>query len=236
MTTLQNQIFRAFINAGLSENQARIITAEVGREGSFNSENVFGVHRDPKNSALNLGMLSWQGKRGQQLYRTLASNGLIENGRIAQNQTALDTMAKYAVHEMKTRPEYKQTAQTFLANPDIDYQTANQVLGRNFIRWRYDDPNYASGHRNRDLFYKQLGGGANASTNRPQFIDLSGVNGRKQPSQPERMATQKWSDLVGVKQQPERMPVSKWSDLTTQTQERVATQKWSDLMNSQQGA
>lgn len=159
MATIQNQVLQAFKNAGLSENQARIITAEVGRENSFLPDTIFGVHRDPKNNAVNLGMLSWQGNRGQQLYRTLASSGLIQGDRIVQDQKALDAMAKYAVHEMKTRPEYKQTAQTFLANPDVDYQTANKVLGRNFIRWRYDDSKYATGHKNRDHFYKQLGGG-----------------------------------------------------------------------------
>lgn len=114
------------------------------------------------------------------------------------------------------------------------YQNATKKLGGTWAS--LPSSSYAQPKRSWDQFNKYLGDGANASTNQPQFIDLSGVNGRKQPSQPERMATQKWSDLVGAKQQPERMPVSKWSDLTTQTQERVSTQKWSDLVNSQQGA
>ena len=74
---LQKQVYQAYLEAGLSPNQARIITAEVGRENSFNPQNIFGVHSDPKNGAANLGMLSWQGDRGNALYKELRSKGVI---------------------------------------------------------------------------------------------------------------------------------------------------------------
>lgn len=155
---LQKQVYRAYLNAGLSPNQARIITAEVGREGSFSPKNLFGVHIDPKNGATNLGMLSWQGNRGQALYSALKSQGLIRGNGIAPTQDALNTMARFSIDEMRNKKEYRQTAQTFLNNPDVDYQTGAAVLGRNFIRWRYDDPVYKSGHVNRDKFYQAMGG------------------------------------------------------------------------------
>lgn len=158
MANLMQQVLSAFKNAGLSENQAKIITSEVGRESSFLPENLFGSHTDDKNSKTNVGMLSWQNGRELPLLRSLSKMGLMVDGKIKQTQDSLNLMARYAVNEMRTKPEYKQTKQTFLDNPDVDYKSASEVLGKNYIKWRYDDPQYASGHKNRDQFYSQLGG------------------------------------------------------------------------------
>lgn len=158
MANWQKQVFQAFKNAGLNDNQARIITAEVGREGSFLPENLFGSHVDNKNKKTNIGMLSWQNGREIPLVRSLTKNGLIENGKIKQGQESLDLMARYSLNEMRTNPEYKQTKNVFLDNPDVDYKTAARVLGTNYIKWRFDDPEYKSGHTNRDRYYSQLGG------------------------------------------------------------------------------
>ena len=84
--------------------------------------------------------------------------GLIQNGKIAKGQASLDVMTKYLVNEIRTNPAYAQTKKQFLDNPNVDYHTGAKVLGTNFIRWRYNDPEYASGHKNRDNFYRQLGG------------------------------------------------------------------------------
>lgn len=156
--SLQQSVMKAFEKAGLSKNQARIITAEVGRENSFDPSVVFGAHTDDSNKKTNVGLLSWQNGREAPLLARLKSKGLYENGQIKQSQAALDEMAKYAVHEINTKPEYAATKKTFLSNPDVDYDTATRVLGTNFIRWRYNDPEYKSGHKNRDDFYRQLGG------------------------------------------------------------------------------
>lgn len=158
MASLQQNVMKAFMKAGLSENQARIMTAEVGRENSFDPSVVFGVHTDDKNKKTNVGLLSWQDGREAPLLARLKSNGLYVDGKIQQSQESLDEMAKYAVHEINTKPEYAATKKTFLSNPDVDYNTATKVLGTNFIKWRYKDPEYKSGHKNRDDFYRQLGG------------------------------------------------------------------------------
>lgn len=158
MASLKDQILQGFKNAGLSLNQARIITAEVGRENSFNPDVVFGIHPDPRNGKSNVGMLSWQNGREIPLIKSLTSNGLIENGKIKNDQKAIDLMARYAVHEIKTKPEYAETKKQFLEKPDVPYKDAAKVLGQNFIRWRFNDPEFASGHTNRDQFYAQLGG------------------------------------------------------------------------------
>lgn len=156
--SLQQSVMKAFEKAGLSKNQARIITAEVGRENSFDPSVVFGAHTDDSNKKTNVGLLSWQGGREAPLLARLKSKGLYIDGKIQQSQDSLDEMAKYAVHEINTKPEYAATKKTFLSNPDVDYNTATKVLGTNFIKWRYNDPEYKSGHKNRDDFYRQLGG------------------------------------------------------------------------------
>lgn len=160
MSKQQNMamVLQALKNAGLNDNQARILGAEIGRENAFQDKYLWGYHADPKNGAVNIGIISWQGSRGKGVERALRNAGLIQNGKIVKGQASLDVMAKYLVNEIRTNPTYAATRKQFLDNPNVDYHTGTKVLGRNFIRWRYDDPKYASGHRNRDKFYTQLGG------------------------------------------------------------------------------
>ena len=55
------KVYSAFIKAGFSPNQAKALTAEVGRENAYQSKYIFGHHTDMANSADNLGFFSWQG-------------------------------------------------------------------------------------------------------------------------------------------------------------------------------
>lgn len=162
-------VLQALKNAGLNDNQARILGAEIGRENAFQDKYLWGYHSDPKNGAINIGIISWQGSRGKGVEQALRNAGLIQNGKIVKGQASLDVMAKYLVNEIRTNPTYAATRKQFLDNPNVDYKTGTQVLGRNFIRWRYDDPKYASGHRNRDNFYAQLGGVVPAGGEATQF-------------------------------------------------------------------
>ena len=77
---------------------------------------------------------------------------------MVQSQEALDVQAKFLVDEIKSNSAYAETRKKFLENPNVDYETGHRVLGRNFIRWAYDSPKYASGHKTRDKYYQQLGG------------------------------------------------------------------------------
>lgn len=160
MASQQNMamVLQALKNAGLNDNQARILGAEIGREGSFQDKYLWGYHPDPKNGASNIGIISWQGSRAKGVEQALRNAGLIQNGKIVKGQASLDVMAKYLVNEIRTNSAYAQTKKQFLDNPNVDYHTGTKVLGTNFINWRYDDPEYADGHKNRDKFYRQLGG------------------------------------------------------------------------------
>lgn len=155
----QLMVYKAFVNAGLSDNQARIMTAEVGRENGYQTRYLFGGHVDANNGASNLGMISWQKGRATNLSKHLRSKGLIDaSGSIVKSQQALDEQARFLVNEIKTDPAYKRTKDTFLANPNVPYNVGVEVVGRNFIRWDYDGKkiNAATHHKRRDDHYAQI--------------------------------------------------------------------------------
>lgn len=161
---LMQQTYQAFLNAGMSPNQARAITAEVGRENDFNPSVVFGQHTDAnrKVSTPNIGFISWNGARRDALIKDLARQGLLNlNGTIKRGQQSLDAMARFAVQEIRTNPAYTKTKRQFLDNPNVSYDTASRVLGHNYIRWDMAGntiKNVGSHHAKRDRYYKQLGG------------------------------------------------------------------------------
>ncbi len=157
-TQNMQMVLQALKNAGLNDNQARILGAEIGRENGFQSRYLWGYHSDPANKAKNIGLISWQGARATALERRLSQAGLLKNGKMVQSQEALDVQAKFLVDEIKSNSAYAETRKKFLENPNVDYATGHRVLGKNFIRWAYDSPKYASGHKTRDKYYQQLGG------------------------------------------------------------------------------
>ena len=147
-------VYDAFRGAGFSNNQARALTAEVGRENGFQSKFIFGTHADASNSATNAGLLSFQGERRTALMDHLRKAGRIDdNGRIVPGPETLLEQAKFIKQEM---PSYARTKREFLNNPNIDPEKASEVLGRDYIKWRYDDPKYASHHETRRGYLSRI--------------------------------------------------------------------------------
>lgn len=165
----QLKVYQAFKTAGFSEMQARILTAEIGRENSYNPKVMFGGHADP-HSGSNVGMLSWQKGRVKPLLNFLQQAGVLNGTKIVPGQAALDAQAKFIMHEMKTT--YKGVGSKFLSQPNISYAAGVKMIGIEYIAWRYTDAKYAKGHKNRDAFYnmlvKQLGDGATVTTAKPE--------------------------------------------------------------------
>lgn len=158
---MQLMVYNAFIKAGFSDAQARVLTAEVGRENAYQTKYLFGGHADPKRGH-NLGMISWQGARREKLVQFLRQHGALNpNGTIHQSQKGLDAQAAFVMYELKNAPYYSKCGKEFLSNPNIDYKRGNYLIGKFYIVWAYSEAKYASGHKNRDGFYamlnKQLG-------------------------------------------------------------------------------
>ena len=149
-------VYDSFASAGFSHKQSLALTAEVGRENGFQEKYMFGTHSDPYNSATNLGMLSMQGPRLKALKEHLVVEGRFDaSGNLIAGQDTMNSMAKFYMTEMKTSEKSKMT-EAFLANPDIDPGEAGRLLGKGYIRWRYDDPRYAHHHDIRDQYYSEI--------------------------------------------------------------------------------
>lgn len=151
----QMRVYTAFKNAGFSEQQARILTAEIGRENSYNPKYLFGGHADP-HKGTNLGMLSWQGDRKPRLIGFLKQANVLDGrGNMIPGQNALDAQARFIMWELKNT--HKKVGAKFLANPNISYNEGAYLIGKSYILWRIDDPKYSTkGKRNRDGFYNML--------------------------------------------------------------------------------
>ena len=129
--------------------------AEIGRENSYNPNILFAFHNDPKRG-YNAGMISWQDKRKEKLISDLQKQGL-SLGKIPETeqeqQRLITAMARYIIWEIRNDPKYQRTRKQFLENPNVTNETAIEVLGNNYIRWRLTDPNYRSkGLKNRAIF------------------------------------------------------------------------------------
>ncbi|MGZ2165304.1 tape measure protein, partial [Acinetobacter baumannii] len=77
------RVYQAFRNAGLGDKQARVMTAQVGRENDFRNEAMFGSHKDENNGYTNTGFISWQKTRSTKLMQSLQGQGVLDkNGKI----------------------------------------------------------------------------------------------------------------------------------------------------------
>jgi hypothetical protein len=150
-------IYSAFRGAGFSDAQARALAAETGRETGLQSSFLYGTHSDPANKATNFGLMSFQGNRRTSVLDFLRQAGRVnEKGEVIPGPETLLAQAQFVRREMETAPEYARTREQFLANPNVDSETAAAVLGRNYIRWRFDDPRYAGHHETRRKFLASI--------------------------------------------------------------------------------
>ena len=149
------QIYNSLREHDFSEQQARIMVAEIGRENSFNPDYLFGTHGDPKNRQPNIGLISWQGDRAKGLIKRLTEKGLYKNGKITRSKASIDEMVEYMLYEISSISKFSKTKNEFLRNPNIAYDKGNRILGTNYIIWRINDPKYKNGHKRRDAFFKQ---------------------------------------------------------------------------------
>lgn len=138
---IQMSVYKGFLNAGFSKNQAMALTAEVGRENDYNPTYVFGGHKDAAkdkngNPIYNLGFISWNRERRARLIeRAKAAGVLVGPNLIAQNQTGMDVMAKFVMEEMQST--HKKGMSGFLADKNIDPESAAATVGKNYIGWAY---------------------------------------------------------------------------------------------------
>lgn len=148
--------YDAFKRAGFSDQAARAMVAEVGRENSFRSDLMFGDHSDPHNRARNAGLFSFQKDRYHSFMKHMRDAGHTDaSGRLIPSQENLDEQARFIKQEMASK--YPQVYRQMM-NPNLTYEQANRALGTGYIKWRYNDPRYGHHHGFRDQFYRQITG------------------------------------------------------------------------------
>lgn len=132
------RVYQSFRNAGLGDKQARVMTAQVGRENDFRNSDMFGSHKDANNGYTNTGFISWQKGRSTQLMQFLQGHGVLDkNGKIQQSQDALDAMAKFLMQEIATEKSYGKTKNA-LNDDTLSYRELEKIVGQNFIGWDYN--------------------------------------------------------------------------------------------------
>ncbi|WP_202724293.1 tape measure protein [Acinetobacter pittii] len=155
------RVYQAFRNAGVGDKQARVLTAQVGRENDFRSESMFGSHKDANNGYTNTGFISWQKGRSTKLMQALQGQGVLDKkGQIQQTQDALDAQAKFLLQEVVTNKNYSKSKSALL-NDDLDYRSLEKIIGKNFIGWDYEGKKLgkdkASKHlAKQDSYFNQL--------------------------------------------------------------------------------
>lgn len=149
-------LYRAYRELGQSDFAAKALVAEVGRENAFQDKYLFGDHSDPANARTNAGIFSWQKGRRDQLVNTLAEQGYYKNGQIEKSYESLKAQAKFSLDELNSAGYGGGKITNYLNSKDADPETAFRMLGKDYIKWRYDDPKYASGHQNRDSWYNKI--------------------------------------------------------------------------------
>lgn len=147
-------VYKSFLKAGMSESQAKAMTAEIGRENDFGND-LWKTHIDDANGKTNVGMMSWQNGRDKQLLAHLAKRGVLnKDGSIQRSQAALDAQAEFVMMEL--RGSHKSVGDKFLSNKNISYQDASKMLGKDYVKWAYTNEKYANGHKRRDAHYTNL--------------------------------------------------------------------------------
>lgn len=141
----QTGVLNAFLKAGFSKNQAIALTAEVGRENSYNSKNLYGYHKDAANGAVNMGMISWQGDRAKRLQAHMQQKGLIQNGKMVRSQAALDAQAEFVKQEIESG-QYGATQKLF-NQKDLNPEAYAKTLGTDYVKWAYGQNVLKSGDR-----------------------------------------------------------------------------------------
>ncbi|MGC3819322.1 tape measure protein [Acinetobacter sp. G11] len=145
------KVYQAFRNAGVDDVKARVLTAQVGREGDFLNKNLFGSHSDNANGKINTGMISWQGTRSKSLTQYLQGQGVLDQkGNIEQTQEALNAQAKFLIQEILTEKRYKSSKNALLGD-NSNYRDLEKVFGKNAIAWDYNGKNIGSDKASKNL-------------------------------------------------------------------------------------
>lgn len=114
---------------GWSENARLSFLGDMGRENAWNRETIFNGHLDPKNKALNRGIISWQGDRLKNLDGRLRQKNLYGRG----DDEELREMVRFMDDEMRSSGEWEAVHQA-VRNPNLTTYEISENL-RKYIKY-----------------------------------------------------------------------------------------------------
>ena len=142
------------VNTEWTDTARRALVAEIGRENDYRPGLLYGSHTDPYNRVQNSGIISWQKERRHALNRHMQAAGFMNpDGSFQNSAEAERAQMEFIDKEMKQNYPKSYAA---MRDPNMSYRDLTRVLGKDYIRWRHDDPVYASHHGRRDRHFQSL--------------------------------------------------------------------------------
>ena len=161
------RIYNAFLSAGFTPRQAKIMTVQVGRENSWQVAGMFGLHKDPlKTHLTNGGIISFNDTRKLQLDKWMDERGLIKSGSAngkasyQENQQSLIAMAQFIKHELEHGAKNYKLAWAALNNDNLSDQKIHDIVGDKYIVWARSVARYGdiaiNGQKNIEVFTNKI--------------------------------------------------------------------------------
>ena len=125
-------IHKAGSHLGLNSNAIAALLGNVGRENNLRWSKITSVHSDPKNHAVNFGIVSWQGSRRKNLIDQLQKAKVYSNGKITGGiyKTILE-MIKFIKTEMgESKFDSFKNSQSTKEASDILYRYIKYSMGK----------------------------------------------------------------------------------------------------------
>jgi hypothetical protein len=131
-TEVAKAIKKAGSSLGLNNNAIAALLGNVGRENNLRWSKITSIHSDPKNNAINFGIVSWQGDRRIELIKDLKKAGVYKDEKVVGGtyQTILE-MIRFIGKEMKDSKfnSFKSATSTKTAS-DILYKYIVYSMGK----------------------------------------------------------------------------------------------------------
>ena len=134
-------LYDEYRNLGYTDEGAKRLIAEIGREGGMVNKNLFGTHSDPKAGISNTGMFSWNDTRRTALISEAKKAGVWDEtkGQIKETAEGLRFQARFSANEIKTRGAGVPEA---LTTPGYSGAKISELLRDKYVVY---DANYAGG-------------------------------------------------------------------------------------------
>ena len=134
-------LYDEYRNLGYTDEGAKRLIAEIGREGGMDNKNLFGTHTDPSAKTPNTGMFSWNKDRRTALIDQAKKAGVWDEtkGQIKETAEGLRFQARFSANEIKTRGAGVPEA---LTTPGYSGAKISELLRDKYVVY---DANYAGG-------------------------------------------------------------------------------------------